>query len=200
MVPTSSGPDAALSAWIDESVLVGDDQRPGTYTLAAVVTEDAALDGLRADLEALTERKVARLHWVAESAKRRDAIAETIAGLGIVAVAVAGSPVHRQKQERARRCCLERLLYELDQFGVREAWLESRAPAQDKRDRSLVDSARRKGLLSQRLSIGFARPLQEPMLWLPDAVAGSITAAHLGEPRWLLALSEVVAVHQLTVR
>lgn len=74
MVPTSSGPDAALSAWIDESVLVGDDQRPGTYTLAAVVTEDAALDGLRADLEALTERKVARLHWVAESAKRRDAM------------------------------------------------------------------------------------------------------------------------------
>jgi hypothetical protein len=200
VVPNSSAPDLSLSAWIDESVLVGNDQRPGTYTLAAVIAGHAAIDGLRADLQALTEQKVVRLHWVAESAKRRDVIAETIAGLSIVAVVVAGSPVHRQKQERARRCCLERLLYELDQFGVSEAWLESRAPAQDKRDRSLVDSARRKGLLSQRLSIGFARPLQEPMLWLPDAVAGSVTAAHLGEPRWLLALSEVVAVHHLTVR
>jgi hypothetical protein len=48
--------------------------------------------------------------------------------------------------------------------------------------------------------VGFARPLQEPMLWLPDVIAGAVTAANLGEPRWLLALSDVVAVHQLTVR
>jgi hypothetical protein len=148
----------------------------------------------------LTERKIVRLHWVAESTKRRDLIVETVAALGVVAIVVVGSPVHRQKQERARRCCLERLLYELDQLGVNQAWLESRAPAQNKRDRSLVDSARRKGLLSYRTSIEFARPLQEPMLWLPDAVAGAVTAANLGEQRWLLALSELVVVHQIAVR
>ena len=196
----SSAPDSPLIAWVDESVIVGGDDRPGAYTLAAVIAEDDAIEGLRDDLRALTERKIVRLHWVAESTKRRDLIVETVAALGVVAIVVVGSPVHRQKQERARRCCLERLLYELDQLGVSQAWLESRAPAQNKRDRSLVDSARRKGLLSHRTSIEFARPLQEPMLWLPDAVAGAVTAANLGEQRWLLALSELVAVHQVAVR
>ncbi|WP_134120820.1 hypothetical protein [Kribbella kalugense] len=132
-----------MSAWIDESVLVGDDRQPGAYTLAAVIADHAAIEGLRDELRALTERKVVRLHWVAESAKRRYAIAGTVAGLDIVAIVVVGSPVQRQKQERARRCCLEHLFY---------------------------------------------------------AIAGAVTAANLGEPRWLLALSDVVAVHQLTVR
>ena len=111
----------------------------------------------------------------------------------IVAV---GSPVHRQKQERARRCCLECVLYELDQMGVTQVWLESRAPSQDRRDRRLVDSARDKGLVSHGLVLDFAGPHQEPMLWLPDAVAGAVTAANLGEPRWLLALSEVTDIHR----
>jgi len=31
-------------------------------------------------------------------------------------------------------------------------------------------------------------------------VAGAVTAANLGEQRWLLALSELVAVHQVAVR
>jgi hypothetical protein len=35
---------------------------------------------------------------------------------------------------------------------------------------------------------------------LPDAVAGAVTAANLGEARWLLALSEIVVVHQVAVR
>lgn len=189
-----------LSAWVDESVIVGGDHGPGAYTLAAVIAEDAATDGLRETLRALTERKIVRLHWVAESTKRRDVIVEAIARLGIVGVVVVGAPVHRQKQERARRCCLERLLYELDQLGVGQVWLESRAPSQDNRDRSLVDSARDKGLMSRGMSVGFARPLQEPMLWLPDAVAGAVTAANLGERRWLLTVSELIAVHHLTVR
>jgi hypothetical protein len=200
LVPTSAVPDQPLIAWVDESVIVGGDDRPGSYTLAAVLADPAEVDDLRTQLLTLTERKIVRLHWVAESAKRRDLIAETVAALGVVAIVVVGTPVHRQKQERARRCCLERLLYELDQLGVSQAWLESRAPSQDKRDRSLVDSARRKGLLSHRTSIEFARPLQEPMLWLPDAVAGAVTAANLGEARWLLALSEIVVVHQVAVR
>jgi len=117
-----------------------------------------------------------------------------------MAIVVTGGPVQRQKQERARRCCLERLLYELDQLDVTEVRLESRTPAQDKRDRSLIDSARRKGWLSDRMFFEFARPLQEPMLWLPDVVAGAMTSAHLGDSAWLLALSEMVVVHQVTVR
>ncbi|TDO54516.1 hypothetical protein EV643_101305 [Kribbella sp. VKM Ac-2527] len=192
--------DFTLFAWVDESVIVGDGLLPGSYTLAAVVADAADLERLREDLKALTGKGVVRLHWNAESDKRRDQIAQAAAALDIAAIVVVGAPVHRLKQERARRCCLELLLYELDQFGVSRVWLESRAPAQDQRDRRLVDSARGKGLISRELPIDFARPLQESMLWLPDVVAGAATSAALGEPRWLLAMSEIVTIHRVIVR
>jgi len=189
-----------LFAWVDESVIVGDGSMPGSYTLAAVVADADERERLREDLKALIGKGVVRLHWVAESDKRRDQIAQATAALDIAAIVVVGAPVHRLKQERARRCCLELLLYELDQLGVSRVWLESRAPAQDQRDRRLVDSARGKGLISRELLVDFARPLQESMLWLPDVVAGAATAAALGEPRWLLAMAEIVTMHRVNVR
>ncbi len=199
-MPTPPPSTFTLTAWIDESVIVGDEHRPGAYTLASVIADSAAVADLRDALRTLTEPKIVRLHWKAESAKRRDLIAQTIAGLDIAVIVAVGSPVHRQKQERARRCCLECVLYELDQVGVTQVWLESRAPSQDRRDRRLVDSARDKGLVSHGLVLDFAGPLQEPMWWLPDAVAGAVTSANLGEPRWLLALSEVTDIHRISVR
>ena len=108
--------------------------------------------------------------------------------------------MHRQKQERARRCCLECLLYELEGSGVTQVWLESRTASQDRCDRKLVDSARDRGLISHQLSADFAQPVQEPMLWLPDEVAGAVSAAQRGEPRWLLTLSESVDVRDVEVR
>jgi len=106
----------------------------------------------------------------------------------------------RSKQERARRCCLERLLFELEQFGVTEIWLESRRATQDRRDMRLIDSARDKRLVSQSTAVNFARPTGDAMLWIPDAVAGAVTAAILGESRWLTAMSEVITRHSVSVR
>src|ERR1700754_942902 len=112
-------------------------------------------------------RRGVRLLWVRESTKRRDLIAEAVARMDIAAILTVGAPMERARQERARRCCLERVLYELDQFGVTETWLESRMAVQDRRDMRLVDSARRKGLVSHDVQVRFARPSEEPMLWLP---------------------------------
>lgn len=199
-MPPARPPISALSAWIDESVIVGREHPSGAYALASVITDESMVEDLRDILRALREKKVVRLHWVAESTKRRDLIAHTIAELDLVSVVALGTPVHRQKQERARRCCLECLLYELEGFGVSHALFESRTGAQDRRDLSLVNSARDKALISRRLSVDFARPVQEPMLWLPDAVAGAVTAAQLGEPRWLLTLSESIDIRHVKVR
>ncbi|MFI5711038.1 hypothetical protein [Kribbella sp. NPDC051620] len=164
------------------------------------MTDPINVDDLRFALRALREKRLVRLHWATESPKRRDLIAHAISEFNISAVVALGTPVHRAKQERARRCCLECLLCELQVLGVTQAWFESRTNADDQRDRSLVDSARRKGILSRGLSVDFARPLQEPMLWLPDAVAGAVTAAQLGEPRWLLTLSESVEIRHVAIR
>jgi hypothetical protein len=151
-------------------------------------------------LRELTFTKGGRLHWVDESSKRRDRIAAAVAALDLAAVVTIGSPVHRSKQERARRCCLERLFYELGLMGVSDVLPESRTATPDRRDLRLVDYARDKGLIPQGFKVGFARPRDEPMLWIPDAVAGAVTAANLGEPRWLLAMSEILTQHEVNVR
>jgi hypothetical protein len=44
LVPNSSAPDSPLIAWVDESVIVGGDDRPGAYTLAAVIADDDAIE------------------------------------------------------------------------------------------------------------------------------------------------------------
>ncbi|MGY4767464.1 hypothetical protein ACXC9Q_11165 [Kribbella sp. CWNU-51] len=199
-MPSSTAPPFSLSAWVDESVVVGPPGGSGTYTMAAVVTDHGCCDELRRELTELTIKPGVRLHWVGESVKRRDLVVEAVARMDIAAILTVGTPMERSRQERARRCCLERLLSELDQFGVSEAWLESRAAAQDRRDLRLVDSARRKRLISPDLQVGFARPSAEPMLWLPDAVAGAMSAAVLGEERWLTAMAAVVTVHQVVIR
>lgn len=196
-------PDSAgftLSAWVDESVIVGRDGRPGVYTLAAVVADSANCDDIRDRLRALTLSRGGRLHWVDESSKRRDVIAAAIADIDLAAIVTIGSPMDKTKQERARRCCLERLLYELGLLGVGQVWLESRSATPDRRDLKLVDSARDKGLIPTDLKVDFARPRMESMLWLPDAVAGAVTAANLGEPRWIVAMSEVLTQHDVNVR
>jgi hypothetical protein len=79
----------------------------------------------------------------------------------------------KTKQERARRCCLERLLHELGLLAVSQVWLESRSAKPDRRDLKRVDSGRRRRLIPSELQVDFARPKVEPMLWLPDAVAGA---------------------------
>ncbi|MGW6201236.1 hypothetical protein ACWF0M_34175 [Kribbella sp. NPDC055110] len=174
-MPSSTTPVFSLSAWVDESVIVDGPLHPsGTYTLAAAVLDTTAVDATRDSMRGLTLTRGGRLHWVDESDKRRDRIAAAIAGLDLSAVVVAGSPVHRSKQERARRCCLERLLYELASIGVREVCLESRTATPDRRDIRLVDSARRKGLIPRGFMVGFARPRDEPLLWIADAVAGAV--------------------------
>ena len=168
--------------------------------MAAAVADPAACDDVKDRLRALTVGRTGRLHWANESAKRRDAIAALIASVDLAAIVVVGSPMQGSKQERARRCCLERLLHELAVFGVGDVWLESRSAVPDRRDIRLVDSARRKGLVPGRLVVGFARPKEDPMLWIPDAIAGAVTAANPGEPRWMLAMTEILTRHEVDVR
>jgi hypothetical protein len=197
-MPSSAAAPTPL-AWLDESIVTARPGVQGTYTMAAVVTGPAC-DDLRHAVRALSVRPGVRLHWVTESVKRRDRIATLIATLDVLAIVAVGAPMANTKQERARRCCLERLLYELDQLGVREVWLESRREVQDGRDLALVDSARDKGLVSKHLKVGFAKPSEEPMLWLPDAVAGAVTAGVLGDRRWVELLAGVITRYGVVVR
>ncbi|RPF20537.1 hypothetical protein [Myceligenerans xiligouense] len=182
MLPTDR-PDAddfLLHAWVDESMRMSQPGRPGAYFLAAAVAEPSVCEPVRESLRELVLRGADRLHWRHESAPRQAKIASVIAEHDLVHLVVVGSPLDSRKQERARRHCMERLLFELEDLEVSRVWLERRTKPLNTRDMLLIDTARIKGIISPRLTVDFADPCVEPMLWTPDAVAGIVGQAAVG--------------------
>ncbi|WP_108492230.1 hypothetical protein [Promicromonospora sp. AC04] len=172
-------PDAdefTLHAWVDESMRGPMDGRPGIYLMAAVVADPSACEQTRDSLRALRQGKARRLHWRHESELRQEKIAALVAELDAFNIVVVGVPLDSKRQERARRQCMERLLYELDQIGVTAVLLESRHPALNARDKTMAAALYSKAVVSSALRVEFALPNEEPMLWVPDAVAGIVNA------------------------
>ncbi|MFT4187772.1 MAG: hypothetical protein QM621_04250 [Aeromicrobium sp.] len=93
------------------------------------------------------------------------------------------TPADGKRQERARRKCLERLLRELNHRGVTHAWIESRPGHLDAEDRAMVAALIGAHVIPTSFRVGFIRPLDEPMLWLPDAIAGLAADQRAGGSR-----------------
>ncbi|MCL2780065.1 MAG: hypothetical protein FWD74_00975 [Actinomycetia bacterium] len=173
----------ARDGWVDESV----QQTHGGhfYVLAAALADSEGCEPVRDALRALLPAKARRLHWRAETERQHIKIVETIAaataaGSGLSGLVIVGAPVNPRRQERARRLCLERLLFELGLLGIKQVWAEARAPTLNRRDLSLVAALRKTGTVPHSLSYDFAKPAgaeAEPMLWIPDAVAGVVGTA-----------------------
>ena len=164
-----------LHAWVDESVHL-DAAPSGLYILAAAIgAAGVSLNPVRDVLRALVVGPHPRLHWRDELESTRAETVDAIAELGLTHVVVVRADVDPKRQERARRKCLERLLFELSSRRVGRVWLEARTPTLNRRDIKLVDAVRSTGILAD-LSVDFARPLEEPLLWVPDAVAGAVAS------------------------
>jgi RNase H-fold protein (predicted Holliday junction resolvase) len=172
--------DFALHAWVDESMRAPSNGRPGMYLMAAVVADPAACDETRDSLRALRLGKAKRLHWRHESEPRQQKIAALVAELDAFSIVVVGVPLDSKRQERARRQCMERLVYELDQIGVTAVLLESRHSALNARDKTMAAALYSRAVISSELRVEFALPHEEPMLWVPDAVAGIVNAYRSG--------------------
>ncbi|PZF82644.1 hypothetical protein [Jiangella anatolica] len=178
---------------VDESIRTDD----GVYVLAAVVigAPDAPL--VRDAMRSLEPRPGHRFHWRDRLPDARLAAAAVVAGLPVLPVAVIGAPVDARRQERARRQCLEALLFDLASAGVDEVWLESRNPALDRRDVQAIAAFRSRGVISRDLPVGHRRPGEEPLLWAADLVAGAICAAEGGEPAYRDLLAPVLTEHRI---
>lgn len=181
-----SATDDALYSFVDESMRSLPDGQ-GIYVLAAVICEPSACADVREELRRLLKRKQQRLHWRDESASRRSEIATTIGKLDDVAsMVVVGAPMDPTKpQDRARRLCMEALYPRLSARRVGSVVQERRTPSQDRNDMGMVDALRGKRLIPARLRIDFAQPKEEPMLWIPDAVAVAVGHARAGDGAFL---------------
>ena len=105
---------------------------------------------------------------------------------------VVGAPVDAKRLERARRQCLERLVWELGQLRVATVIVESRQEVRDRADTHALAAFRRQGSMPATMTLQHARPVQEPLLWLADVVAGSVLSARRGEDKYRAVLGEAL--------
>ncbi|HUZ26764.1 MAG TPA: hypothetical protein VMV07_23675 [Streptosporangiaceae bacterium] len=172
------------AAFLDESQ--SDHQRdPDVYMLAAAVCGHSALTPAREAITALRLKGQVKLHWHDESDKRRQLITETIAGLGLDHLVVVRDGQPGEKPERRRRHCLERMLWELDQLDVGIATFESRGPADDRRDRLMLDALRSRNYVSADLRIAHVIGPGEALLWVADAICGAVVRHRTGDQTYL---------------
>ena len=167
-----------LHAWIDESIHL--DAGNSFYVLAAAVGDPSSSDMIRDQLRALVPGRRPRLHWHKEEGSDRLIIVDAVGKLDLAHLVVVGSPVSQRKQERARRKCAELLFHRLSEMGVSQAFIEARTPTQNQKDMRMVRGFRGAKTIAADPRVDFARPLEEPMLWVPDAVAGAVAAARKG--------------------
>lgn len=171
-------------AWVDESGSVHAHD-PGTYILAAAISQNHQEDAIRGQVERLRLRGQVKLHWRAESEQRRTAISRVLADLDIEHLVVVRSSADHERLERRRRKCLERLLCELEARSVTDVTLESRGKRDDRRDIEMLNALRSHKTVSSALRLTHVVGRSEAMLWIPDAVCGATTSARTGTGTYL---------------
>jgi hypothetical protein len=170
-------------AYVDESE---PDPRfgAGVYVLAAALIEQDDQETARAAVASLRLRGQRKLHWHDEDDQRRKLLTETIAELPALHLIVVKVDQHA-KPERRRRLCLARLLPELAAAGVPEVYLEAREAKQNGHDRAMLDALRAQRLVTSDLRMYHQPGPTNPLLWVPDVVAGAVGAHRRGHTAYL---------------
>jgi hypothetical protein len=182
-------------AYVDESLRLP----ARLYLMAAVLVPDDRAEAHRTALRGLLQKHHRRLHWRDENDRRRAEIATAIAGLRPRGLVVVGEGLDPSHQERARRKCMERLLWELEQRRVAEAVFESRSRDMDRRDREMVARLRGRRVTSARLPVVWESPDVEPLLWLPDVIAGAASLVEAGVQAYWKDLGADVAIDKFDI-
>ncbi|WP_157245921.1 hypothetical protein [Nonomuraea typhae] len=164
------------TAYVDESMVLSH----GRYLLVAMLVTSDQADAQRDVLRSLLERGQRRLHWHDENDKRRAHLIEVVAGLRPKGVMVVGMNLNPKKQERARRKCMGHLLWKLRDFGISDMLIERRQGDLDRLDREMIAAMRGCNAMPPGLRPDWCDPESEPLLWLPDIVAGARALAERG--------------------
>ncbi|GII20742.1 hypothetical protein [Planosporangium mesophilum] len=159
-------------AYVDESMRVG----AGAYVLAAACLEVVECEDARRTVAGLA-KPGQRFHWRQSSVPMQHKAVGVVAGLPALHLVVVAAPLDPRRQERGRRQCLRRLLFELENSGVGRVVMEAREQRLNARDIQAVDAFRAAGLIGPDIVVEHAYPAGpagEPLLWVPDIVAGAI--------------------------
>ncbi|MFL6052436.1 MAG: hypothetical protein ACJ72W_05885, partial [Actinoallomurus sp.] len=126
------------------------------------------------------------------------ALLEAIVRLEVLHLVVVRACHPTEPSERRRRKCMEYLIRELAGMGVAEVIMEARAPKQNLSDMHLVDVLRACGGLVGNLRVDHLPGPEEPLLWLPDVIAGTVVAARCGNRSYLEQITPVTTILSIT--
>ena len=176
--------DYSKTAWGDESVRMT--ANPPTYLLGAtVLTKNPA--ALIVELEKAKPKGAKKLHWRDLGSKAQNRSLEAIARTQHVTTIVTASPLMGNKQERARRKCLQALLVELEDRGVDTLVLETRDTIEDNKDVDFLYYLKRCGAVSH-IVLRHARGQDEPCVTIPDQILGAygdMISKNARTPNWM---------------
>jgi len=189
------GRRSAVIALIDE---VAPEDKGGIYyvvTAAVLLGEEADAHGVLSELLPPGRRRA--FHWCTEGRTTREAMIGCIDRLGVVAHVCVHYPTGRRRQEAARAAAFDELLPVLIGEGVDHLIIESRAVAQDGRDKQAILEILRRNKTPSALTYEW-RGKGEPLLWIADAIAGSVRDHLMGDTDvWLDALRRSSTVGEL---
>lgn len=167
---------------------------PDAYILAASIMPTDSCDAVRQAMVRLRLAGQRKVHWVHESDKRRFMLVETIARLEVLHLVIVRSCHPTEPSERRRRKCMERLVLELAGMGVGQVTMEARAPKQNRSDMHLVDVLRARDGLVCDMWVDHIPGPEEPLLWIPDVIAGSVVAARCGNRSYAEQIAPVTTI------
>lgn len=171
--------------------------RSGLYAIAASVVEDAMMDNLRDAMTTLVHNRLP-FHWREAGPRQRLAAVELLSRLDAVHYVVVGTRLDNSRQERHRRKCLQRLLWELEQFGVSRVLLDARRRQQNTADLVAVSAWRAQRVLGSQLRVDHVQAATEPLVWMADIVAGAVNSARGdGNEQYLKPLEAML--HEVTI-
>lgn len=143
----------------------------------------------------LLTRGHSKVHWREETKPaRRRAITNEVRSCAVDHLIVVRHGIETDTHHRPRRAALKQLLRELDQLEVAHAILESRGPADDRRDQELHERLRRTREIGGALKVSHVPGPADPGLWVADAVCGAVSSSRTGAPEYLEMLADRVTV------
>lgn len=152
--------DAVSHAFVDES------RRGSRYIVCAAIVQPRELAGVRRALrsELLTGQN--RLHFNTEKPSRRRKLLSIMATLPVTTMVFES----KRKEPVARRWAIARLLH-LNETGGQRLVIEARSSAMNVEERQRITVALARGKGPASLTYEHMHAREEPILWVPDAVA-----------------------------
>ncbi|QTF72087.1 hypothetical protein [Arthrobacter woluwensis] len=190
-----AGEAVSRVAFVDESMIAAPEG--ATYILAAVVLSSDDLDEARRQMSGLKPKKAKKLHWRDSNGSARLFIAQAISKLPATGCVVIRSQHSGQTQERQRRLCLERLLFELRALEVTGVVVESRGPADDRRDLAMLQMLRSRRIVDGTLRMEHCPGPREPLLWAADVLCGVVSHAEAAPQSAYQDLISITEIHRL---